>query len=290
MGENLLDVIASKMPSLSKKQKRIGLTIMEHYDKAVFLTAAALGDLAGVSESTVVRFAMEIGYEGYPEFHRALEDLVKRELTPEQRMSATARKLDKSESHILRKVMEIDRNRLEKNMLELDTDTFDVVVDKILKAEKIYVLGSRSSTSIASFFGFYLGLMRSNVQMIEFTNTRENFENLLNVKENEICIVFSFPRYFNRTITTVKHIKSLGCEIVAITDAKISPVAMMADYVLTSPTEMMSIVDSLSAPLSLVNALLVAISLQDKENVINRFNYLEELWKEHNTYAQHNGK
>ncbi len=175
-------------------------------------------------------------------------------------------------------------------MLELDTETFDIAVDKILNAEKVYILGNRSSAAVATFFGFYLNFMRPRVQMIEVSNTRESFENLLHVTDKDLCVVFTFPRYFTRTLSTVKHIKKLGCEVVAITDTKIAPVAKIADYVLTCPTEMMSIVDSLSAPLSLANALLVAVSLKDKEAVLNRFNYLEELWDEHKVYEQHSGK
>ncbi|MFV0441512.1 MAG: MurR/RpiR family transcriptional regulator [Lachnospirales bacterium] len=286
MSENLLDNISKRLPTLSKKQKKIAQTIIDDYDKAVFLTAAGLGELAGVSESTVVRFAMELGFEGYPEFHRALEELIKRELTAEQRMSATSRKLDKSSSHILKKVMDLDRSRLEKNLLELDCESFDNAVKSINSARNIYVVGGRSSYALATFFSFYLGFMKENVTMVNISNLRENFEFLIDVDERDVCVIFSFPRYFKRTVSSAMHIKKKGAKIIGITDTEVSPVANLSDIVLTSQTEMMSLVDSLVSPMSLINALLVAISLEDKENVLGRFNTLEELWTEHSTYGE----
>ncbi len=285
MEDNLLEIINKKMSELSKKQKKIALTILNDYDKAVFLTASGLGELADVSESTVVRFAMELGFEGYPEFHRALEEIVKRELTAEQRMNATARKFDKlSSNHILKKVMELDRNRIDRNLSEVNCDAFDNAVNKIVNARNIYVLGGRSSFALATFFSFYLGLMKNNVHTIITSNTVENFEQLLDINKDDVCIVFSFPKYFNRTIKTVETVKKSDATIIGITDTKRSPVAKLSNIILTCPTEMMSLVDSLVPPMSLVNALLTAVSIEEKSDALSRVNKMEEIWLENDTY------
>ncbi len=289
MADNLLKIINKKMPTLSKKQKRIAQTIVNDYDKAVFLTASGLGELAEVSESTVVRFAMELGFEGYPEFHRALEEVVKRKLTAEQRMNATARKLRKtSHSHILEKVIELDKVKLDKNLLEVDCGAFDETVNYITNAKNIYVIGGRSSFALTTFFSFYLGLMKNNIVTVNISNTRENFEQLMDIDEDDVCIVFSFPKYYNRTIDTAKYASKKGAKVVAVTDTDVSPVAKLSDIVLSCQTQMMSIVDSLVPAMSIVNALLVAVSLQEKEDVLNRFQNLEELWEENDTYYKLN--
>ncbi len=285
MEDNLLEIINTKMCGLSKKQKKIAQTIVNDYDKAVFLTASGLGELAEVSESTVVRFAMELGFEGYPEFHRALEELVKRKLSAEQRMNATARKLDKvSADHILKKVMELDKSKIDRNLSEVDCDAFDEAVAQISSANRIYVIGGRSSFALTTFFSFYMGLMKNNVTLVNISSLSENFEQLIDINEKDVCVVCSFPKYYNRTIDTVKYISKNGTKIVAITDTKISPVAKFSNVVLSCQTQMMSLVDSLVPAMSIVNALLVAISLQEKDDVLNRFDRLEQLWEENDTY------
>lgn len=284
--DNLLTNMRMRLPTLSKKQKKIANTVLEHYDKAVFLTAARLGELSEVSESTVVRFAMEMGYEGYPEFQRALEELVKTELTAIQRMEATYSKVEKGNQHLLKTVMDNDRSRIERTLLEIDYEEFDRVVDAILNARKVYIIGSRSSYSLASFFSFYLGLMLENVVQVTMSNTRESFEQLMDAGENDLCICLSFPRYYKKTIQAFEYAKLRNIQTVAITDTKQSPIAKMADYKLIAQTDMMSLVDTLVAPMSLVNAMLVAISLKDKERILNRFNTLEHLWAFYDSYEK----
>jgi len=282
--DNLLTLINSKMSNLTKGQKIIGKFILDHYDKAVYLTAARLGEVVGVSESTVVRFALELGYDGYPMLRRDLSDIVKVEFTPEQRMEDTIYKVTKGNKHIVKSVMEHDIEKINGTLSKIDLKVFDEVIDKMTTCNKIYLLGGRSSYSIANFFGFYLNLMIDGVILINGSNTSEIFEQLMRIEKDDILIAISFPRYSKQTIESVKYAKSRGSKTIVITDTDNSPVAIVSDYKLIAQNNMFSIVDSLVAPMSVVNAILVAISIKRKIEVVSNFNNLEKLWIDNGVY------
>lgn len=282
--KNLLDRIKEKMPRLSKGQKRIAEFLIQHYDKSVYLTAAKLGEVTGVSESTVVRFAIELGYDGYPKFQKALEELVKSELTARQRMEVTAEKMENSNKHILQSVLEKDSSRIQKTLNYIDKNQFDMAVDAIINAKKVYIVGGRSSYSIASFTYFYLNLMLPNVLNVDVSSTGEVFEQIMHIEEGDICIGISFPRYSKRTIKAVEYASERNVTCIAITDSYLAPIATCSKYNLITKTDMVSLVDSLVAPLSVVNALLVAVSLKKKDEVLINFDKLEQLWRQHDIY------
>lgn len=280
---NVITLIEKNYNDFSKQQRKIANTILNDYQHVLYLTASELAELADVSNSTVVRFAMELGFEGYPEFQLALEEVLKKKLTGEQRMISTKKTLQNSNKHILKTVMQHDIQTLEKNLSVVNEEVFDESVKAIVNARTIYVIGNRSSMSLASFLDFYLKIINCN-SVLTKSNSVEDFEFLTNVNENDIVIALSFPRYYNATIRAAKHAKEQGAKILTITDSETSPIAKFADYVLASNTRYLSVVDSLVAPFSLINALLVAVSLELKDQVVTRLNNLEKIWDENGTY------
>lgn len=282
--ENLIKLISSKYDNLSKGQKQIAQYIIENYDKAAFMTAAKLGQVVNVSESTVVRFAIELGYDGYPKFQKELRELIKSKLTSVQRMEVSSNRIDKE--NVLKNVLHSDMNRIKNTMAEIDSESFESVVETILHANKIYILGVRSSAPLASFLGFYFNLIFDNVRLVHTTSVSEMFEQIINTQKGDIVIGISFPRYSRRTTKAMQFVKNQGAEVIAITDSKESPIAKCADYSLVARSDMVSFVDSLVAPLSVINALIVAVGLKRTDNVQNTFERLEKIWDEYQVYEK----
>lgn len=279
--KDLMKVIQMNFARLSKGQKLIAEYIMSSYDKAAFMTAAKLGEVVGVSESTVVRFAITLGFAGYPSLQRALQELIKNKLTTVQRLSMSE---DYSNNEIgLKKVLRTDMENIKATIDEINTDTFEKVIDSILRARRVYILGLRSSTALADYFGFYLGILVDDVKVVR-TGISDVFEQILRVTKDDLVIGISYPRYSRRTLDVLKYVKAQQCKVVGITDSLISPIASIADYTLIARSNMLSFVDSLVAPMSLINALIIAIGMREREDIEKYFNELEDIWKEYNIY------
>ena len=270
------------MPKLSKGQKLIANYILEHYEKAVFLTAAKLGGIVGVSESTVVRFANELGYDGYPKFQDALEELVKSKLTAMQRLEVTTDRIDTS--HVLKSVLQMDEEKIRSTRDQIDEASFNRAVDRIIDAKTIYVLGVRSCAGLASFLGFYLNIIFDNIRVVNTNSISEMFEAIHRINEEDVIIGISFPRYSKRVMKCLEFAQSRNANVIAITDSYISPIASYADYALIGNSEMVSFVDSLVAPLSIINAIIVAISLRKKDEIAVNLERLENIWVEYEVY------
>ncbi len=282
--DNLIKNINNKMLRLSKSHKKIAKFILEDGDKAVYLTAAKLGAQVNVSESTVVRFAIEVGYDCYQSFQNALEELVKVESSATDRISASSERLKKSKKHILREVLEKDIRKIEKT-IELNQEViFDEIVEDLSNAKRIFILGNRSSSALSNYFSFYLNLMLDDVRLINSSNGSELFEHLMKIREGDVLVVISFPRYSKNTIKSLKNFKNKGATIISVTDGENSPIAIHSHKSLFAKTDMMSLVDSLTSPLSIINAILVSISLKDTDGVISKFEDLESMWREFDVY------
>ena len=278
--------IQSSMPSFSKGHKAIGKYIIENYDKAAFMTASKLGRAVGVSESTVVRFATELGYNGYPKLQKALQELIRAKLTSVQRIQASSGRINENE--VLKNVILSDIEKLRLTLEDIKKDDFQSAVSAILEAENIYILGVRSSASLASFLGFYFNLIFDNMRLINTTSVSEMFEQMLRVKKGDVVIGISFPRYSRRTVRALQYAKDRGAAVVAITDTLTSPLTDCSDYNLIAKSDMVSFVDSLVAPLSVINALIVAIGLRKKDEVFSVFEELENIWDEYDVYEKNN--
>ena len=275
MSKNVLQTIRSRTDSFSRGQKRIADYILMNYDKAAFMTAGHLGRKAQVSESTVVRFAAQLGYDGYPEMQKALQELIRGKLTSIQRIQVSRDQM--SGADILGSVMQRDMNSIHNVIEQLDRDAFSRAVDKLLGAEHIYILGVRSSSFLAGYLNFYLHLIFKNVTLVQSSAAGEIFEQLFRSGEGDVMIAFSFPRYSKDTINAARFARSRGAEIIAITDQKQSPVAQMSSAALLAPSEMLSFIDSMTAPMSLINALLVGIATKMGTDVTKTFTTLERL-------------
>lgn len=282
---DMINRIQNKMADMSKGQKLIANFIINHYEKAAFMTAAKLGEIVGVSESTVVRFAIELGYEGYPKLQKVLQELIKSKLTAVQRIEVSSNRIN--EFNILKNVLQSDMEKIKFTMEEIDQVVFNEIVECILQAKKIYILGVRSSAPLASFLGFYFNLIFDNVRLVHTTSVSEMFEQILRASEGDIVIGISFPRYSKRTTKAMQFVKSQGAKVIAITDSMESPLAHFADHCITSRSDMASFVDSLVAPLSVINALIVAIGMRKKESVYNTFERLEAIWDEYQVYEKY---
>ncbi len=281
---NIITKIKTEYKGYSKGQKLIADYVLNHYEQASYLTAASLGKTVGVSESTVVRFASELGFEGYPQFKRALQEVIKTKLTSVQRMSMAETRIGNDE--VLTSVLNQDIDRIKYTLEHIDRDAFKRAVDVIGEAKDVYILGGRSSASLASFMGFYLNLVRPNVHIVQTNAASEMFERLFRLTDESVCIGISFPRYSLRTTNAVRFAKSKGAKVVAITDSLDSPLAQHSDYTLASSSDMTSFVDSLVAPLSVINSLLVALSMKYKNDMVNTFDELENIWAEYDVYEK----
>lgn len=283
--QDLISRIKENFRSLSKGQKLIANYIINHYDKAAFMTAAKLGEVVGVSESTVVRFAIELGFDGYPRLQKVLQELIKSKLTSVQRLEVSSNRI--GETNILKSVLQSDMEKLKITLEEMDQGIFNATVESILQAKKIYILGVRSSAPLASFLGFYFNLIFDNVRLVHTTSVSEMFEQILRAKEGDVVIGISFPRYSKRTVKALQFAKSQGATVVAITDSHESPLSLYADHSLIARSDMASFVDSLVAPLSVINALIVALGMRRKDQICETFERLENIWDEYQVYEKY---
>ncbi|OFI07771.1 HTH-type transcriptional regulator MurR [Clostridium acetireducens DSM 10703] len=287
MGENKQDIdlmhtIQIKFPRLSKGQKLIAEYILKHYDKAAFMTAAKLGTSVGVSESTVVRFANELGFSGYPKLQKALHNLIKTKLTTVQRIELSNDFI--SQESALKSVLKSDMENIRATLEKINHKTFDNIVNSIFDAEKIYIIGLRSSTALSEFLGFYLSIILDNVKVISY-GISDIFEQMINLTEKDFVFGIGFPRYAAKTIEALTFARSRGAKVAVLTDSLLSPLASKSDYTLIAQSNMASFVDSLVAPLSVINALIIAVGLREKDNISKTFNDLENIWKEYGVYS-----
>lgn len=282
MNGDLLKLIEEGMPSFSKGQKRIAEYVLKHYDKAAYLTASRLSTLVGVSESTVVRFAIELGFEGYPEFQHSLKKMIRTRLTSFQRMEVTDQII--GDGDVLEKVLLSDSERIRRTYEEIDRAAFDEAVNRIVKAKTIYILGVRSSSYLAGFLNHSFRMIFDNVRPVQATSSSDLFEQIMHIGEGDVLIAISFPRYSKRVINAVEYARKRKASIVALTDSRQSPLAVYADQLLAAQSDMASFVDSLAAPLSIVNALIVAVSRRKKDEVSCRLQELEEIWDHYDVY------
>lgn len=280
---HLLVRIDAKMSTFSKGQKLIAEFIEQHYDRAAFLTASKLGELVGVSESTVVRFATELGYGGYPELQKAMQEMIKDKLTSVQRIDVTAAKI--GEGSVLDTVLSQDILKIRRTLEETSREDFDRAVESVINAENIYIFGVRSSSSLAGFLGYYFDLILGNVHIVTDSSRSGMYEALLRISDKDAIIGISFPRYSRTAAEAMTFAKSRGAATIAITDSLLSPLAQSAESVLIARSDMASVVDSLVAPLSLINALIVATVIKKKDDVKETFSVLENVWNEQGVYT-----
>ncbi len=285
--QDLMRLIQIKFPRLSKGQKLIAEFILKQYDKAAFMTAAKLGNSVGVSESTVVRFANELGFSGYPKLQKSLQELIKNKLTTVQRLELSNDYT--SEETALKGVLKSDMENIRATLEKINHNTFEEVVNSIFRAKKIYIIGLRSSTALAEFLGFYLNLILDNVKVITY-GISDIFEQIINITDEDLVIGIGFPRYAARTIEALSFAQKRQAEVVAITDSLLSPLAAKADYTLIAQSNMASFVDSLVAPLSVINALIISVGLREKGKISSTFNDLENIWREYEIYSYRDKK
>lgn len=284
-GQDLMRLIQVKYPTLSKGQKLIAEFILKSYDKSAFMTAQALGLSVGVSESTVVRFANELGFSGYPKLQKELQELIKNKLTTVQRLELSKDFISNADA--LKGVLKADIENIRATLEKISPEVFEDVLNCIFNAKKIYIIGLRSSTALAEFLGFYLNVILNNVKMVSY-GMSDIFEQIYNVTEGDLVIGIGFPRYATKTIDVLDFSKSKGAKVVSITDSLLSPLAAKADFTLIAQSNMASFVDSLVAPLSVINALIIAVGMRERDNVSDIFNGLENIWKNYNVYSYNN--
>ena len=287
MEKNLLKEIEERRHFFSKGQKLIANYITSHYDKAAYLTAAKLGAVVGVSESTVVRFATELGFDGYPAFQHALQEMVRTKLTSFQRVEVTNDRIGNGD--ILSKVLLSDMEKIRHTLDGVNREDFNAAVQSIVCAGKIYIIGARSSATLAGFLGHNLRMIFDNVKLIDTVSGSELFEEIMGVSKNDVMVAISFPRYSKKVINAVDYARNAGAEVIAITDSKTSPIASNASAVLVAESDMASFVDSLVAPLSIINAIVVAVAKEKKDELEVRLRRLEEIWDEYDVYDKSHG-
>ncbi len=279
---NLIDQMNEKYSTMSKSQKAIAAYITEHYDQAVFMTAAKMGSVLGISESTVVRFATFMGFEGYPEFQKALEDWVQNQISSVQRVGV--RYGNSTQSEVLKSVLSADIDKIQDTIDNLDPTAFEMAVQSILDARKVYIVGVRSCEPLAVFLHFYLSMIRPEVILLNTTSVSEMFEQMIRIDEKDLCIGISFPRYSMRTLKALEFAKDRNAKVITITDSTHSPMCMYSSCNLLARSDMVSIVDSLVAPLSLINALVVALCLKRPKEIKKYLEMLEDTWNNYQVY------
>lgn len=279
---SVISRINKHFPKMSKSHKVIATYISEHYEEAVFMTASKLGDTVGVSESTVVRFAMGIGYAGYPEFQTALEQWVKNQLNSIQKMHV--KYANSSQSEVLTSVLNADIEKIKDTILTLDASAFNLAVDILLGAKNVYVVGIRSCEPLADFLSFYLNMIRGNVTQLRTTSASEIFEQMIRISSEDVIVGISFPRYSMRTLKAMQFAKDRNASIITITDSVYSPMNMYSSCNLLAKSDMVSIVDSLVAPLSVINALVVALCMRCPKEVNDNLTQLEDAWNNYQIY------
>ena len=284
MDKDLMSIIGEREPEFSKSQRAIARYITENYDKAAFMTAARLAEKTEVSESTVVRFAQELGYGSYPEMRRALADVVRGRLTSVQRIQAAHEMMGSGD--IIKHVLTSDIEQIKMTLEELSSVEFDRAVNAIVKAKNIYICGLRSSSALSHFLGFYLNMLFENVKVVGEYSSLEVFEQIMHISHEDVFVAMSFPRYSNMTIREMRYAREKGATVIGITDSSSSPVTRYADIALLARSDMASFIDTLVAPLSVVNALIVAVSNHTDSNATDRFEKLESIWNEHGVYGE----
>ena len=285
MSTDLLGELKQRYNQFSKSQRRIADYILEHYSKAAYLTAARLGQQAQVSESTVVRFAFELGFDGYPALQAALQETVRSKLTSLQRMEVAGDRQEEGEP-VLDQVLNKDVEQIYRTLEQTDRAAFAGAEESIHQAKTVYLLASGSAAFLAGFLNFYFRLVLPNVRLIQSASASELFEQILRVGKGDIVIGISFPRYSKKTVNALRYARKNGAQVVAITDSEFSPLAAQADYLLLARSDMVSFADSLVAPLSLINALIAAVGQRRQEETRRVFDRLEEIWAEYDVYAK----
>ena len=284
MNHNFLSILQEKEPTFSKGQKRIARYITDSYDKAAFMTANRLGKTVGVSESTVVRFAVDLGFDGYPSMQKAMREMVLNRLTSVQRIEVANNRF--GDQDVVSMVLHSDMEKLRQTSETISREEFNTAVDAILKAKRVYILGVRSVAPLANFMGHYLNYMFNNVHVISGFSAGEMFEKIVGVNSEDVIIAFSFPRYSASTTKGARYCRSAGATVIGITDSRESPLGQCCDHVLLAKSDMVSLVDSLVAPLSLVNALIVAIAAKREKELSQTFANLERIWDEYDVYEK----
>lgn len=284
MNQDVLMQLEALSPTFSKGQRRIAAYIAESYDKAAFMTASKLGKTVGVSESTVVRFATELGYDGYPSMQKALQEMVLNRLTSVQRIGITNDRF--GDQDVVSLVLTADTEKLRQTDESLDREAFRASVSAILKARRIFIIGARSAAVLVNFLGYYMNYMFDNVHIVTTSGTGEMFEKLVNVGAEDVVIGCSFPRYSASTAKCAQYCRSVGAKVIGLTNSHMSPLGQNSDYVLLAKSDMVSLVDSLVAPLSVVNALIVALATAREKELERTFNTLENVWEEYSVYEK----
>lgn len=284
---DLINLINNNYYKFSKGQKQIAQFIKEHYDKAAFMTAAKIGETVDVSESTVVRFASSIGFSGFPELQKALQVLIKNKLTTVQRISLDEDISDDTDK-LHNKILRNEINNLRYLMDNIDIDALNKASDIILNAKKVYILGLRTSSTLANYLGFYLDVILDNVKVLNNIGVNSLYEEIVRIKESDVLIVISFPRYSNNTIDATKFVKQHNAKVVAITDTDASPFYSLADVSLLAKSSIVSFVDSLVVPMCMINSLIINLGLHEKDEILRYYDRLEELWDSHSIYQHEN--
>ena len=284
MANDILDILSDRQASFSKGQRRIAQYITESYDKAAFMTANRLGKTVGVSESTVVRFAVDLGFDGYPSMQKAMQEMVLNRLTSVQRIEVANDRIGGQD--VVNMVIQSDMEKLRQTGESLSREEFSAAVNAILNAKRIYILGVRSTAPLAEFLGYYLNYMFNNVHVITGCGTSEMFEKIVGVDASDAVVAFSFPRYSSATTKGAQYCRSTGATVIGITDNRESPLGQSSDHVLCAKSDMVSLVDSLVAPLSVVNALIVAIASKRQKELQHTFATLERIWDQYNVYEK----
>ena len=283
MENDILSALQDSAMSFSKGQRRIAQYITESYDKAAFMTASKLGKTVGVSESTVVRFAVELGYDGYPKMQKALQEMVLNRLTSVQRIGVTNDRI--GDQDVVSMVLQSDIEKLRQTGETVSREDFSSAVNAILKAKRVYIMGVRSAAPLANFLGYYLNYMFNNVHIITNSGT-EMFEKIVGITSEDVVVAISFPRYSSSTLRGAQYCRSTGATVIGLTDTRLSPLGQNADHVLVAKSDMVSLVDSLVAPLSVINAMIVAIATKRERELTTTFNALERIWDQYHVYEK----
>ncbi len=284
MAYDILAVLQEREPTFSKGQKRIARYILESYDKAAFMTANRLGKTVGVSESTVVRFAVELGFDGYPSMQKAMQEMVVNRLTSVQRLEVANDRFGTQD--VLTTVLHEDMEKLRQTGEMVDRAAFDKAVEAILNANRVYILGVRSAAPLAGFLGYYLNYMFPDVHIVTDSGVSEMFEKIVGINARDAVIAFSFPRYSATTAKGAQYCRSTGATVIGVTDSALSPLGQVSDYVLAAKSNMVSLVDSLVAPMSVINGLIVAIAAKKEKELSKTFQELERIWDEYHIYKK----
>lgn len=280
---DLINLIKSNYYKFSKGQKQIAQFIIEHYDKAAFMTAAKIGETVDVSESTVVRFASSIGFSGFPELQKSLQVLIKNKLTTVQRIGMDE-DIDEDTDELHKRIIRNEINSMRYLLDNIDTSALDEAANIILNANRVYILGLRTSSTLANYLGFYLDVILDNVKVLNNSGVNSLYEEVIRVKETDVLIVISFPRYSNNTIEATKFVKDHKATIIAITDTEASPLHALSDVSLLAKSNIVSFIDSLVVPMCMLNSLIVNIGIQEKDDIVQYYDRLEELWDSHSIY------